>query len=221
VGNVIGNPDLKPETSISSDVGVRWGPGDLGISGNAFYSTYDDLIDAVLVAAGQNGAPNTYQYVNITKARIWGGEAEAEWRFHRQWTARANCTGAVGDITSREAIQQLYNVNADTAPLPNVPPFKGSASLRWTSHDGRVWIEPAMRYSWRTNRLPLPTPGVGQLNNFVKEWVVGDILSGVRLGRGQRLLLGVRNFTNRAYQLPLASLEEPGISFVGSITADF
>ena len=78
-----------------------------------------------------------------------------------------------------------------------------------------------MRYSWRTNRLPPPTPGVGQLTNFTTEWIVGDISAGMRLGAGQRVVLGIRNFTNRAYQQPLGSLQEPGISFVGSIAADF
>src|SRR5262249_58567577 len=79
VGIVLGNRDLKPEKSVSMDAGLRWGPGDLAISGNLFYSTYDDLIDAIQVGAGAGAAPDTFQYVNITKARIWGGEAEAEW----------------------------------------------------------------------------------------------------------------------------------------------
>src|SRR5262249_4487237 len=37
VGIVLGNADLKPEKSISSDVGLRWGPGALALSGNLFY----------------------------------------------------------------------------------------------------------------------------------------------------------------------------------------
>src|SRR5262249_47066790 len=220
VGIVLGNRDLNPEKSVSMDAGLRWGPADLAISGNLFYSTYDDLIDAIQVGAGAGAAPDTFQYVNITKARIWGGEAEAEWRFRPQWTARANCTGAIGDITSRGAIQTLYGVDAEKVPLPNVPPFKGSAAPRWTSHGGRLWGRPAMRYSWRTNRLPPPTPGVPQTGAFKKEYMVGDVMAGYRFG-GQRVQLGIRNFTDTAYQQPLGSLEEPGISFVGSISADF
>ena len=221
VGYVIGNSDLKPERSVSTDFGLRWGPGPFAVSGSMFYSTYDDLIDAVSVppVPASAGQP-TYQYVNITKARIWGGEAEAEWRFRRQWNARATCTGAVGDITSRGAIQTLYGVDQEKAPLPSVPPFKGNASLRWTSNDGRLWVEPALRYSWRTNRLPLPTPGVPQIGVFKNEYIVGDLMAGYRFG-GQRVQVGVRNFTDTAYQLPLASLEEPGISFIGSLSADF
>ena len=126
-----------------------------------FLSTYNDLIDAVSVAPPpQASGQPSYQYVNIAEARIWGGELEAEWTFVPRWKARIAMTGAVGDITSREAIQTLYGVDAEKAPLPGVPPFKGSASLRWTSTTGNLWVEPSVRGSWRTNRLPLPTSGV-------------------------------------------------------------
>jgi hemoglobin/transferrin/lactoferrin receptor protein len=223
VGYVEGNATLEAEKSMSYDLGVKWGPGALAIAGNLFYSSYDDLIDAVAVPTPSFLPPGTptYQYTNISKARIWGGEAEAEWRFLPQWTARSTAAGAVGDITSAEAIEALYGVTADEAPLPNVPPFKGSASVRWTSAQGRYWIEPATRFSWRTNRLPLPTPGVEQFTQFKPEWIIGDLFMGARLPGGQRLLLGVRNFTDTPYQQALGSLEEPGINLVGSLSADF
>jgi hemoglobin/transferrin/lactoferrin receptor protein len=222
VGIVLGNSALKPEKSISSDVGLRWGPRDFAVSGNLFYSTYDDLIDAIQVAtAAGPGGQATFQYVNISKARIWGGEAEGEWHFRPEWTVRASVTGAVGDITSSEAIMTLYGVNASSAPLPGVPPFKGNASLRWTSANGMFWVEPSTRYSWRTNRLPLPTANVEELTTFKKEWIVGDVAMGAKFGRGQRATVGVRNFTNRAFQMPLGSLEEPGVSVYGSLSTDF
>ena len=217
VGIVIGNQDLKPEKSVSGDVGLRWNPGSLGLSGNLFYSTYTDLIDAVLVQKGSGGAPDTYQYVNITKARIWGGEAEGEWGFRPGWRIKAAVTGTVGDNTSRESIRQLYGIDADHVPLTGVPPFKGSAGLRWTGSQGRIWVEPSTRYSWRTNRLS-PDP---LFSNFRKEWIVGDVFAGAKIGSGQRVTVGVKNFTNRAYTLPLGSLEEPGVSFVGALSTDF
>jgi hypothetical protein len=114
----------------------------------------------------------------------------------------------------------LYGVDAEEAPLPGVPPFRGTASLRWTSAKGLLWIEPSVRGSWRTNRLPLATPGVPFTTQFKSEWLVGDLFAGARLG-GQRVLLGVRNFADTPYRRPLGSLEEPGISFVGSVSTDF
>jgi hemoglobin/transferrin/lactoferrin receptor protein len=222
VGTVLGNADLQPEKSISYDLGLRWGPGDLAIAGNLFYSTYDELIDAIQVAPPPApGAPATYQYTNITSARIWGGEIESEWYFMRHVSARATLAGAIGDITNAEAIQQLYGVTQDQAPLPSVAPLRGTAAVRWREAGNRFWVEPSARWSWRTNRLPLPTPGVSFFTEFKKEWLVGDITAGVRLPRGQKLLVGVRNIADTAYKLPIGSIEEPGRSFVGSLTVDF
>jgi hemoglobin/transferrin/lactoferrin receptor protein len=222
VGTVLGNPNLKPEKSVSYDAGLRWGPGDLALAGNLFYSTYDDLIDAIQVAPPPApGAPATYQYVNITNARIWGGEVEGEWRFRSQYSARASLAGAIGDITNAAAILQLYGVVQSQAPLPNVPPIRGTAGLRWREGRNRFWIEPGVRWAWRTNRLGLPTPGVPAFTQFKKEWLVGDVMIGGRLPSGQRLIVGVRNIADCAYQLPVGSIEEPGRSFVGSLSVDF
>ncbi|HKQ59520.1 MAG TPA: TonB-dependent receptor [Candidatus Eisenbacteria bacterium] len=223
VGTVLGNAALTPEKSRSYDLGLRWGPGSLAVAGNAFYSTYEDLIDALDVTPSTNppGAPHTFQYTNISGARIWGGEVEGEVRFLRNYRARVAMAGAVGDITNADAILKLYGVVQEQAPLPNVSPFKGTAALRWTTASGRFWVEPAARWSWRTNRLPLAQSGVPQFSEFKKEWMVGDIYSGALLPRGQKVVVGVRNLANRSYRLPLGSIDEPARSWVGSLMVDF
>ena len=218
VGIVLGNAYLKPEKSVSYDLGLRWGPGAFAVSGNLFYTTFDDLINALQVVSSGGGP--SYQYTNIATATTWGGELEGEWRFLPRWSVRSAMSGTVGDITSRDAIQRIYGVSADKVPLELVPPFRGNASLRWTDSSERFWVESSARGSWRTNRLPPPIPGVGQLSSFKQEWLVGDLFAGARLG-GQRVLVGVRNFTNTPYRQPLGSLDEPGISVVGSVSTDF
>ena len=223
VGFVVGNPALKAEKSVSYDAGLRWGHAPFALSGNMFLSTYNDLIDAVAVPSvpEAQGQP-TYQYTNISEARIWGGEAEGEMTFLRDWRVRSTLTGAMGDITSSTAIEQLYGVpNAEKAPLPGVPPLRGTTTLRWTEPQSRCWFEGGTRWSWRTNRLPLPTPGVSQLTDFKREWIVADLSMGVRTPQGQRLVAGVRNLTDRLYRRALGSLDEPGRSFFASLSTDF
>ena len=222
VGFVVGNPDLKPERSVSYDLGLRWGPRTLAISGNVFYSTFQDLINALPAESPPEAqGQSTYRYTNITTATMWGGEAEAEWRFHPQWTARAGMSGTVGDITNRAAILEIYGIGADRVPLELVPPFRGLATLRWTEPARRFWAEAGTRYSWRTNRLPPVTPGAEQLAEFKKEWVVGDVSAGARLETGQRLVLGVRNFTDRRYRQALGSVVEPGATTYLWLSSDF
>ena len=223
VGFVLGNPDLVPEKSVSYDVGMRWGPGPVAISGNAYVSTYRDLIDALSVppVPEAQGQP-TYQYTNISEARIWGGEVEGELTFRRDWFVRSTLAGQIGDITSAEAIEKLYGVTGqDQAPLPGVPPLKGMTSLRWNEPGRRAWVEAGTRWSWRTNRLPLATPGVPQLNEFKKEWIVADLSLGVTTPSGQRLIAGVRNLSDLRYRYPLGSLDEPGRSYFASLSSDF
>ena len=223
VGYVLGNADLEPEKSVSYDVGLRWGPGAWAFSGNAYLSTYRDLIDALLVPSvpEAQGQP-TYQYTNIAEARIYGAEAEGEWVLRRDWRVRAVLAGQIGEITSAEAIEELYGVSGvDNAPLAGVPPFKGNTSLRWSAPSRRAWLELGARWSWRTNRLPLPTPGVPQPSAFKKEWLVGDVSAGVNMARGQRLVLGIRNFADTQYRYPLGSLDEPGRSFFASLWSEF
>jgi hemoglobin/transferrin/lactoferrin receptor protein len=219
---VVGNPDLQPETSVSYDLGLRWGPGGLAFSGNLFYSTYTDLIDAVAITPPPQafGQP-TYQYTNIASARIYGAEAEAQWHLREQWDLRSSASTSVGEVTDREAIRTLYGQDADRAPLANVPPFKGSLGLRWTDARGRLWVEPSARYSWRTNRLPLPIPNVPEPTEFKKEWIAGDVMAGARFPTGQRLVVGVRNLTNTPYRQALSSVVEPGINVVASLSTDF
>lgn len=223
VGFVVGNPALEPETSVSYDLGLRWGPGPLALSGNAYLSTYRDLIDAVSVppVPEAQGQP-TYRYTNISKARILGAELEGELTIRRDWQVRSTLAGQRGDITSAEAIATLYGVTgADQAPLPGVPPLKGGTWVRWSEPGRRGWIEGGTRWSWRTHRLPLPTPGVPQSTEFKKEWVVGDLTLGLITPSGQRLVAGVRNLTDRRYRQPLGSLDEPGRSFFMSLSSDF
>ncbi len=221
VGFVIGNPDLKPERNVSYDLGVRWGPGNLAFSGNVYYSTFKDLIDAV--PAG----PGTYEYTNISTARMWGGEGEVAWTFLPQWSARSSLSTTVGDNTSRTAIQQIYFPSEplsqvpDHIPLELVPPLKGTTSLRWTESQRRFWVEGTARYSWRTTRLPPPVGEVFQFSTFKKEWIVGDVALGAQLPTGQRVVAGVRNFTDRRYQEALSSVVDPGIAFFATVSSDF
>ncbi len=224
VGFVFGNADLQPERSVSYDAGVRWGPGPFAVSGNVFYSTFDDLIIALPVAPplppivppGQGA----FRYTNVATAAMWGGDLEAEARVLDRWTLRTQFSGQVGDITSRDALRKVYAIDQDRAPLELVPPFKGSSSVRWTDASGRFWAETGARWAWRTNRLPPATPGVQQLTAFKKEYIVGDLTAGLALS-GHRLALGIRNFTDRAYRPALSSVEDPGLSFVGSLSTRF
>ena len=210
VGLVEGNPDLKPEKSVSYDLGLRYENAHEALSGNLFWSNYTDLIDAAYKGDLFPGF-GIFKYENIATARIWGGEAEGQWLLIDNLSAHATVAGAIGDNTS----------NGGKVPLGGVPPLKGSFGLRWDDSSRRFWAEPSMRYSWRTNRLPPPTGNVEQLVDFKKEWLVVDVMAGMRIDYVHRFTIGVRNVGDRRYREALASLPSPGRALVASFSASF
>lgn len=223
VGYVVGNPTLDPERALSYDVGARWSVGRAALSGNLFLSYYENLIDALPAPpVPQSFGQPTYRYANIATARTYGAEFEGETSFADDFVARATLATTVGEITSADAIALLYGVpGQDRAPLGGVPPAKGTFGVRWNHPGSRGFLEAGSRWSWRTNRLPLPTPGVGQLTAFKKEWIVADITAGLRVTDQLRATLGVRNVADRTYRQPLGSLDDPGRSFFMTLSSDF
>lgn len=82
-GLFAGNPDLEPERSRAAEIGLdlNFGASTLGV--NAYRNDIDDLI------AYQGG--ETFQAVNVARARIDGVEIALESRFDA-WTFAANTT---------------------------------------------------------------------------------------------------------------------------------
>lgn len=74
-GTVIGNPDLKPETSDNFEIGARFNRGPLSVDATAFYSMADDYITQEKVDK------STQKYINADKAKTHGIELATSYRF--------------------------------------------------------------------------------------------------------------------------------------------
>jgi outer membrane receptor protein involved in Fe transport len=79
-GVVVGNPRLKPETSLNGDVGFRWTPLPVGVLRNlAFeYAYFDNAIDD-LIQLVQN-SQRIVRPENVTSASVQGHEVSARGR---------------------------------------------------------------------------------------------------------------------------------------------
>lgn len=73
----IGNEHLKPETSDSWEIGLRYEGAQLTLSATAFHNTIEDLISSQCIenCGGRFGHVN--QYVNVEKAAVTGFEFES------------------------------------------------------------------------------------------------------------------------------------------------
>ena len=99
------NPDLKPETSRSVEIGARLrdvqiGGGRLSAQLVGFQSDYEDFISQqVTSGAGTPADPAVYQFVNFTAVEISGVEAKADIWWENGISARFAAAYAEGEIS--------------------------------------------------------------------------------------------------------------------------
>ncbi|MBK1613835.1 TonB-dependent receptor [Rubrivivax gelatinosus] len=138
----IGNPDLKPETSDTVELGLRGESGALRWAATVFKSRYKDFIasNVTVDGAGTAADPWIYQAVNLNRVDIRGFEATLDWSFRPGWTLAARYAHAHGD--SEES--------GVKAPLETVEPDKLVLALkREVGHFGAEFALVAMKRQGR------------------------------------------------------------------------
>jgi len=213
-----GNPDLKPETSNSFDVGARFGNEDLGGSVSLFTNRYKNFIDTVDLGTDANFTLFRQQYINRAKVRISGVEAKAHWQFHPNWRLQGGLAYAQGkDI---DTVQYLNSV----------PALKGVIDLSYAQENwgGDVTLTAVAKRDNVANgsHSLLKTPGYGLVDVTAWWQPMGE--------KGPRLQAGVYNLFDKKYwdalSLPAtpsqagqnyAYYTEPGRSFKLSIIQKF
>lgn len=126
---LVGNPDLKPETTESWDVGIDWQPVDrLQLGLGYFDNDYRDLIDF---------DPNTFTNVNRSQVETSGVELQLQWQLLDSLQLAAH--GTHTDI----------NVMGSDAKLTGRPEWQAGALLNWQiSPDWQT----ALDYQWQDER---------------------------------------------------------------------
>jgi len=118
----VGNPDLKPETAQSVEVGLRGKAGGWQWQLAAYDNRYRDFISQEAVSgAGTPADPTIFQFINLGQARIRGVELRGEWRVSPAWTV--NAATALTRGTSRR--------NGVAEPLDSVEPARTALGLRY------------------------------------------------------------------------------------------
>lgn len=122
---ILPNPNLKPETANSFEVGMRGKYAD-GSSWQltGFANFYNNFLESV--AVGMNGPVTLFQYKNLSNVTIWGIEARGEYRFNDNWSVLGWTAFAQGTDT---------NTNQ---PVDSVAPWASQARVRYTSSNGIV-----------------------------------------------------------------------------------
>ena len=148
-GVIVGNPDLKPETSINYEVSAQWDNGhNLSAGVTVFNSEFKDKITEIRDCSGDSGTRNcpwlgeSFDFVslreNVDKANMYGAEATFGWDITSNVVWNANYT-----YTETE---QKSGVNKGK-PLNEMPKHMFNTTLDWQSTDiTNMWA----RYNFRS-----------------------------------------------------------------------
>lgn len=123
---LMGNSDLKAETSINKELGVEYrSPDGLGASLTYFHNDYRDKIEAgrspvsSFVVGGK--AQNVFQWENIPRAVVQGLEGNLTWPFAQDWLWSTNFT------------YMIESKNKETGEhLSTIPEYTINSTLDWS-----------------------------------------------------------------------------------------
>lgn len=194
---LVGNPDLKPESSKGIEFGLRAGDASLGGQLSLFRNRYEDFIESVALA---NTDPNfiagfnsTYQYKNLSNVRIHGHELRGHWKARQDLRLSAAYAYAWGEYESTPGMK---------LPLNSVEPRRLTLTALWSP--GPAWgAEARLRASARQNRVD-DTAALASYNTPVFRapgYAVVDLGGWWQMQRGVRLTASVGNLFDRKYWL--------------------
>lgn len=183
----IGNPNLKPETSNSLEVGLRGRNASLRYSASVFSARYEDFIAANqrVGGAGTAASPVIFQSINLGGVRISGVEASVAWTFRPNWTASLSVSHAKGDSVIDAGVR---------TPLLTIDPDKAVLGLKYDrGHWGGEVVVTAMEGKRRN-----PTPATAYT---ARGFAVADLAAWYDLNRNLSLNVALTNLFDRKYAM--------------------
>ena len=208
----MGNPAIRPESSMQGDLSIEWKKGTLALSAGGYVRSLGDYITVSPDLSLKKRLPLSpevvFRYVN--------GESA----FFRGWHFGARRVGDRLEIRSK-----VYKTVADDRelmqPVLGIAPMEVDSTLRWNSSSGRFWGQYRMRNVWDQRRVSaarMETPSPG--------FTIHGARFGAKLWQGNGsdmdLHLGLENLGDKLYYEHLNSLNpftrqripEMGRSFV-------
>ena len=211
---ILPNPDLRPETSESIEVGVKANLDRTFLSFALYDNHYDDFIDSQMI--GFDSGYLLFRDENVGSARIYGAEASAIFSLDDSWQLKANLAYGHGD-------DEEANV-----PLDSVDPFTTVLGLRYTGADDRWSIEPRVTLIASKDRVSSPDVVTASSYNLV------DLVGSYRFSDRADLRLGLFNLADEKYArwanisglpaddpLPVALSQEPGFNVRATLNISF
>jgi len=128
-GILYGNPALKPEYCYSIDADAKYAPGNISFSISPFLWLMDNMVTKEEI----KGMPGTnYQFVNVGRSRLWGGECNAELPIETLLGTHdvLVLSGGVAYLNGTD-VSESGDFLGHGTPLDYVPPFNLKSQLEY------------------------------------------------------------------------------------------
>lgn len=198
------NPDLRPETAHTTEIGINYARDDLFVDGDAlrlkagwFHNAVDDFIDGRIVGAPGGGMG--YQYQNVKSATIRGVELEARYDMGFMFAGIAAASMRGEDDRTAEA-------------LGSVPADSVTTTLGFRFLDERLTVGGQWETVGAQTRVPSGTPESERYNLF-NAFASYDVSEDLRLG------LDVKNLFDTQYVEYFNDDPSPGLSVMFTLNA--
>lgn len=222
----IPNPDLKPETSQSFEIGTRGRAGLLNFEAAVFTGTYKDMIENDRQVSGVFGSrtnPATFQSVNIGRARIDGFEFKGE----LDWTEQGSGFSLPFAYGRTNGEDRTANV-----PLNSIDPEKLVVGLKYQAPTWTVRLD-AVHHAAKKRSDVDPAEVTAGVQFLTPSATTLDLNAQWRIRRDLRLNVALVNLTDKKYWMwsdvrglaassPIVdAYTQPGRHFNVSLVADF
>jgi outer membrane cobalamin receptor len=162
-------PDLKPEKGISSDLGVEYNNGTVGVAVTGFYITSNDLIQNVLV----DFINYKYQAQNVDEARQYCYEVEANYNMSKVIKHKLNYTYLRAENTKTHT-DLIYKPMHTLNYVLSVSPVK---QLKITADVSYVTTTLCETGDYLKDYCLVSARADYQIMEYVSLWVKGDNLT--------------------------------------------
>ncbi|MCK6405128.1 MAG: TonB-dependent hemoglobin/transferrin/lactoferrin family receptor [Rhodocyclaceae bacterium] len=187
------NPDLKPETSIGLELGLR-ARTEKAFGQVAIYDNrYKDFIERMTLSCPGDpscisGVATTYQSQNLARVRIYGAEVRGNWSFMPGWRVDGAIAYAHGDNQE------------DKAPLNSIEPLRASLGL---VRDAGSWgAEARLRAATGKHRID-DSAGTATDPAYYRApgYGVTDLAAWVKPSKDTRVTVALNNVFDKKYWL--------------------
>lgn len=207
-GNDKGNPDIDPEIGYNTQGTLKVSYNRFSMEWGLFYNYLTDYIEKVDIGN------STDEYRNVSRAHLYGTDADFNWNFYRGFSL-------FGNITVVRAENLTDNEN-----LSDIPPVKGRYGARFDdriSSKWRMWHELSF-LSAATVQYP------GPREDKTAGYTTMDYYVGFQYMKSIQLSFYVKNLMDKGYHDHLSRInpdlsgikwEQPGRSFGAGIKYTF